>query len=169
MDPEIVLLVEDKEEIRNILRSILEKQNFVVHSAVDGQAALDFLLENKVDLVISDIMMPNLNGIDLMARSMAEGILVPFVFITAFADAEIAGKALQLGALDFINKPFVFDEVIDVLHRVLETVKNRNKMMNEVELISKEATKIMRKYDRLNAILRIKNFQSRDKSAPHID
>ena len=106
-----VLVVDDEESIREFLEIMLRKEGYEVSTAEDGQQALDLIKRKTFDLVISDLQMPNLTGIELLKQVRDSYPDLLFMMITAFGTTETAVDAMKLGAYDYITKPFKIDEV----------------------------------------------------------
>lgn len=106
-----VLVVDDEESIREFLEIMLRKEGYEVTVAEDGQKALDVIKKKSFDLVISDLQMPNLTGIELLRQVRDSYPDLLFMMITAFGTTETAVEAMKLGAYDYITKPFKIDEV----------------------------------------------------------
>jgi two-component system alkaline phosphatase synthesis response regulator PhoP len=111
---ELILAVDDNVLLLQALRLRLEMTGYQVLTAPDGRAALDLLKTTTPNLIVADIMMPNLNGWDLYLRVRNDPRLthVPFIFLTARADAASIQKGKALGADDFITKPFDPHELV---------------------------------------------------------
>lgn len=125
-----ILVVDDEESIREFLEIMLRKEGYEVTCAADGQIALDLLKKKSFDMVISDLQMPNVTGIELLKQTKDQYPDMLFFMITAFATTETAVEAMKLGAYDYITKPFKIDEVrINIANalrsRTLET-ENRS-------------------------------------------
>lgn len=112
-----ILVIDDDRPIRSTLREILEYEKFKVSDAENGMEALKQLKENSFDLVLCDIKMPKMDGIEVLEKIVAEHRDLPVVMISAHGTIETAVEALKLGAYDFIAKP------LD-LNRLLVTVRN---------------------------------------------
>lgn len=106
-----VLVVDDEESIREFLEIMLRKEGYEVTCAEDGQKALDTIKKKTFDLVISDLQMPNMTGIELLRNVKDQYPDLLFMMITAFGTTETAVEAMKLGAYDYITKPFKIDEV----------------------------------------------------------
>lgn len=106
-----VLVVDDEESIREFLEIMLKKEGYEVTCVEDGQQALDLLKKKSVDMVISDLQMPNVTGIELLRQVKDQYPDMLFMMITAFGTTETAVEAMKLGAYDYITKPFKIDEV----------------------------------------------------------
>lgn len=102
----VVLLVEDNDFIRNMYQLKLAKADLSVVEAVDGQMALDKIGEHKPDLVLLDLMMPNVSGIDVLKDLKKKGIVpeLPVIVLTNVMDPQTIEEAKQLGARDYIVK-----------------------------------------------------------------
>ncbi len=114
-----VLVVDDEAGMRDFLALLLEGEGFEVATAAEGGEALRLFDERPADLVISDIRMPKMDGVALLADLRQRDPSVPVVLVTAYASAESAIQAMKLGAVDYIAKPFKVAEIKLVLQRVL--------------------------------------------------
>jgi two-component system response regulator PilR (NtrC family) len=115
-----VLVVDDESAMRDLLRIVLEKEGHEVFTATDGVSGLSLAVEQNPDLVISDIKMPGLDGVGLLAGVRQQGRSMPVIMITAYADSESAIQAMKQGAYDYLTKPFKMDEIRLVIRRALE-------------------------------------------------
>lgn len=106
-----ILVVDDEESIREFLEIMLRKEGYEPTSVEDGQKALDMFKNKTFDMVISDMQMPNLTGIELLRKIREQDPDILFMMITAFGTTETAVEAMKLGAYDYITKPFKIDEV----------------------------------------------------------
>jgi response regulator RpfG family c-di-GMP phosphodiesterase len=114
-----VLVVDDEKVIREILSEFLTMEGYVVRSVEDGERALTELRTRPYDLVISDLKMPRLSGLQLLEKITEENINVLTVIMTGFGTVETAIEAMKKGAYDYILKPFKVEEVIHVVQRGL--------------------------------------------------
>jgi two-component system response regulator PilR (NtrC family) len=119
-----ILIVDDEPNIIEILEIFLLDEGMKVLKCNSGHKALAILNEKKVDLVISDIRMPDLSGVELLREAKQAAPETAFIMITAFASTETAIEALQHGAFDYITKPFRMEELRTVIHRALDTRAN---------------------------------------------
>jgi len=106
-----ILVVDDEESIREFLEIMLKKEGYEVTSAEDGAKAKDLLAKKSFDMVISDLQMPNMNGIELLKHVKDSSPEMLFMMITAFGTTENAVEAMKMGAYDYLTKPFKIDEV----------------------------------------------------------
>lgn len=116
----IVLLADDDESLRRVLQFQLAEAGYKVLPAANGAEALDIFLNNEVDCVVTDLRMPQLSGLDLLARLKAVKAETPVIVITAFGELETAVAAMRAGAYDYITKPFNRDEILLNLEKALE-------------------------------------------------
>jgi two-component system response regulator PilR (NtrC family) len=114
-----VLVVDDEQGMREFLKMLLEKQGHRVITAADGCRALALVAEQPPDLVISDLRMPKMGGIDLLAGLRAQHPELPVILITAYASSDSTIQAMRLGADDYITKPFRIDEIRLVVEKAL--------------------------------------------------
>ena len=117
-----ILVIDDEPGIREGCRRVLGAQGFQVDVAEDGQTGLRKVQEGGLDLVLLDVMMPGVSGIDLIAPIHAHDPEIVCVIITGYGNVELAVEAIRQGAYDFINKPFTAD---DLVLRVKQGVERR--------------------------------------------
>ena len=106
-----ILVVDDEESIREFLDIMLRKEGYEVTCAEDGQKAIETLKKKTFDMVISDLQMPNVTGLELLKHVKETYSELFFMLITAFGTTESAVEAMKMGAYDYITKPFKIDEV----------------------------------------------------------
>ena len=128
-----VLVVDDEEEIRKVLSRILEKEGFEVITAPDGQLALQRICFDAPDIVLLDVRMPGLNGMEVLKKIKEIDDGLPVVLVTAYADIHQAVEAMKEGAYDYLGKPFDNEEVVWVARRALAEgqLKRDLKSMND--------------------------------------
>mgnify|MGYP002514642132 CR=1 FL=1 len=117
-----ILIVEDEEPISNLIRMNLTKAGYQCKCAFDGDTAADMMAENNFDLALLDIMLPGINGYELMEYARTLGL--PVIFITAMDKVDDKVKGLRSGAEDYIAKPF---EIAELLARVETVLRRYNK------------------------------------------
>lgn len=110
-----VLVVDDEESVRTILKQMLEKSEFGIDTANNGEEALLKMKAFKYDLIISDINMPVMDGVALLQRSKELYPALPVVFITAYGKDKVIMEAMKSGLSDYIEKPFRMDEVLQTI------------------------------------------------------
>ena len=107
-----ILLVEDEPKLNQFIKKGLEQQGYVVDSATDGIVALDMVSVTQYDLVILDLMLPGQNGFDVLGNMKQFDIKAPVMIISALGNSDHIIKGLDLGAIDYIRKPFDFGEFL---------------------------------------------------------
>ena len=107
-----ILIVEDEKMLAEILSDTLSDRNFDVHLAYDGIHALEAIKKEPFDVIVSDVMMPNLDGYSLAKKLRNEGCNTPILFLTALSATEDVVKGFETGGNDFLKKPFAIDELI---------------------------------------------------------
>ena len=128
-----ILVVDDEKSIRDSLKLILEEEGYSVDTASDGEEALELINKENYDLVISDIKMPKLDGIELLNKISKLSPSTFFIIMTAYASVNTAIDALRQGAFDYLIKPVEFDDLLIRVKRLL-TFKNlsmENKMLRQ--------------------------------------
>jgi DNA-binding NtrC family response regulator len=115
-----LLVADDDPAVRESLERALTREGYSVVVAPDGQAALERLQTGGIDLVLSDLKMPGLNGLELLPRAKAVAPDIDFIMLTAFGTVEEAVKAMKEGATDFLTKPFQRAQLMKVVRQALE-------------------------------------------------
>ncbi|NOX24853.1 MAG: sigma-54-dependent Fis family transcriptional regulator [Deltaproteobacteria bacterium] len=114
-----ILVIDDELSMREFLQILLEKEGYEAAVAASANAALKALAEDDFDLIISDIRMPGMSGLDFLEQIRAGGRAVPLILITAYASPEDAVSAMKGGAYDYITKPFNVDEIKQIVRSAL--------------------------------------------------
>jgi len=114
-----ILVVEDDEDMRENLRRILTLAGYQVHLARDGAEAITVLQIQPFHLVLTDLLMPRMGGLELLGEIRRLGPSLPVVFLTAFGKQAAFAKAMDLGAAGFVTKPFRADSLLEVIREVL--------------------------------------------------
>lgn len=128
-----ILIVEDEEPISNLIRMNLAKAGYQCKCALDGQTAADMMAEGNFDLVLLDIMLPGINGYELL--EYAKSLDMPVIFITAMGTVENKVKGLRLGADDYLAKPF---EIVELLARVETVLRRYHKTEKVIRILDVE-------------------------------
>jgi DNA-binding NtrC family response regulator len=115
-----ILLVDDEPSILSVLSTLLKAEGYEVVSALGGEKARDFLRNERFDLMVSDIRMSPINGMDLLRQAHDEHPGMPVIMLTAYGSVETAIEALKLGAFDYVTKPFKVDELLITVQRALD-------------------------------------------------
>ncbi|WP_437729482.1 sigma-54-dependent transcriptional regulator [Sorangium sp. So ce861] len=116
-----ILVVDDEANLRRVLSAQLGRDGYEVHTAEDGEEGLAFLKEHHIDLVITDLRMPKVDGMDLLRAALRDDPSRPVVLLTAHGTVDNAVEALKTGAFDYITKPFDQNEVRVVVKKALRT------------------------------------------------
>ncbi len=115
-----ILIVEDDPDIRKILEMYLGEKGYRVKSAEGAPRALELLTEEPIDLILSDVRMPGMSGLDLLRHVKEQDPEIQLVLMSAYSSVKDAVEAIQLGAADYVEKPIDFRRLERVLHAVLE-------------------------------------------------
>ena len=107
-----VLLCEDERELSNAISVILKHHNYTVDTVYNGQDAYDYGLSDQYDVILLDLMMPKKNGLDVLKELRNQGIKTPVLILSAKSEVSDKIKGLDLGADDYLSKPFSMAEMI---------------------------------------------------------
>jgi DNA-binding NtrC family response regulator len=126
-----ILVVDDESTIRESLRLVLEEEGYETSIASDGKEALDLIKVNDFDIIITDLKMPEIDGMALIRQCQQICPQTSIIIITAHGSLESAIEALRIGAYDYILKPFDFD---DVLHKIKQLIKHKELVLENMAL-----------------------------------
>jgi CheY-like chemotaxis protein len=126
-----ILVVDDEESIRNLVVTFLSKLGHSCVLAIDGVDALDKMKGNKIDVLITDIKMPNMDGITLTSEMLIHYPGLPIMVMVAFNEEFSAGIAISAGAREFIKKPFSIDEFAIRLHKMINDSETLRRLKSE--------------------------------------
>ena len=135
-----LLIIDDEQSIRNTLREILEYEKYTIDEAKDGEEGLKLIKKNNYDVILCDIKMPKMDGLEVLEKAQEHGVEGQFIMISAHGNIETAVSATKKGAFDFIAKP-------PDLNRLLITIRNamdKSTLVTETKVLKK---KISRAYD----------------------
>ena len=134
-----ILIIEDEEPIRRVLVRILneEDSNFEIHEASDGKKGLDSISKENFDLVLCDIKMPKIDGIELLQRTRKNNSSLPFIMLTGHGNIETAVESMKIGAYDFISKPPDLNRLITSVRNALE----KKELVTENKILRKKVAK----------------------------
>jgi len=121
MDRIAVLVVDDEEQVRTFLGELLGSSGYQVRCASSGSQALEMLSGGSFDVVLLDVMMPEMSGLEVLRRYRASGGGAPVIVLSALSGAEDAMRAMKMGASDYLSKPFSNDELEDAMSRAVGT------------------------------------------------
>jgi DNA-binding NtrC family response regulator len=128
-----ILIVEDEAKMRRLLELNLGEDGFTTLSAGDAEAGLKQLRENPVDLVVTDLKLPGMNGLEFLQAIKRQNAALPVVVMTAFGSVETAVDAMKAGASDYVLKPFSLTEMRMVIHKELDvhSLREENRSLRE--------------------------------------
>jgi two-component system nitrogen regulation response regulator NtrX len=152
-----ILIIDDEKSNRKTLREILEYESFKVEEAADGLEGWTLLSKEKYDIILCDIKMPKMDGIEVLEKVIASGADTPVIMISGHGNIETAVEAVKKGAFDYIAKP------LD-LNRLLVTVRNamdRSSLVTETKVLKKKVSKTFEMIGDSTAIREIKEMIER--------
>lgn len=121
-----ILVVEDEPDLLSALSEVIESFGYTVIGASHASDGLELLKSKKIDVVLSDINMPGMSGLQLLAKARKQYLLAPFIFITGNSSLDYVLEAVRLGAFDFVIKPFDFEALDSILKRVTSIVQRQD-------------------------------------------
>ncbi len=121
MDKKHILLIDDDTELASLLADYLEQHNFVIHCCFDGKSGLEQAFNSKFDLILLDVMMPNLDGFEVL-KALGSQYKTPVLMLTAKGDNSDRIKGLELGADDYLAKPFHHKELLARINAILRRI-----------------------------------------------
>ena len=151
-----ILIIEDDESIRRVIKKILEgeNKNYKIIEAIDGKDGLIKINENQLNLILCDIKMPRLDGIDVLKYVKKNNLFIPFILLTGHGNVDTAVNAMKIGAFDFIEKPPDLNRLLISIRNALKNKKLsdqntilKSKVNNDYQMIG--SSKIMKKIDDL--------------------
>ena len=122
MNKKQILLIDDDHELAELLVDYLAQQGFVVHCCFDGQSGLEQAYSNKFDLILLDVMMPKLNGFEVL-KALGKEHKTPVLMLTAKGDNDDKVRGLELGADDYLAKPFHHQELLARINAILRRIQ----------------------------------------------
>ncbi len=145
-----ILVVDDEEMVRDLIVALLSKSGHSSITAVDGVDALDRMKENKIDAVIADIKMPNMDGVALTREILKRYPGLPILMMTAFDEEYSLGEAIAAGAREYIKKPFSPDEFSVQLQKMIDDSETIKRLKSE-KIVDENVQDLM---DELNATIK---------------
>ncbi|MCH7658438.1 MAG: sigma-54-dependent Fis family transcriptional regulator [Bacteroidetes bacterium] len=152
-----ILVIDDEKSIRNSLKEVLEYENYKVDLATEGREGLEMFEKNQYDVVLCDIKMPKMDGIEVLEEIYIQTTDIPVIMISGHGNIDTAVESIKKGAYDFIQKP------LD-LNRLLITIKNaleKGSLVTETKALKKRVSKKYEMIGESEAIMRMKEMIDR--------
>ena len=151
-----ILVVDDEENIRLVLRTLLRRHGYEVEVAASAEDALPLVESFGPDVILTDVRMPKLSGIDLLNTLKAKGSPATVIVMSAFGNVELALEAMKAGAYDYIHKPFKPDEVVLTLRKAeeREALRRENRVLKEEIRKENQFEQILAKSDSMRDIFK---------------
>jgi len=145
MSERTIFVVEDDVSVRESLRALLESADLKV---IDFASAVEFLNsadERRGSCIIADVRMPGMNGLEMQEELVKRGSKLPVIIITGHGDVAMAVQAMKVGAIDFLEKPFDDETLLDCVHRALDVMEKKRDLMKEAEDASQQISRLTRR------------------------
>ncbi len=151
-----VLVVDDEDNITLVLKTLLKKHGYEVEVASDGQIALAMIDSFGPDVILTDVRMPNLGGLDLLGALKAKQCTATVIVMSAYGNIDVALEAMKAGAYDYISKPFKPDEVVLALRKAeeRELLRRENRALREQIRAEHQFESIVAKSPSMDAVFR---------------
>lgn len=141
MEQKNILVVEDEQSLNKLITKRLKEDKYTVTSCFDGQTAIDYIRKEHFDIIVMDIMMPKLSGTDVLTIMKSEKINIPVLFLTAKDSIEDRVYGIDLGAHDYMVKPFSFDELLARIRMILRNYpQNSNPTLTFADIVLNKKT-----------------------------
>lgn len=147
-----ILIVEDEKKLAGFIENGLKQAGYITKVCNNGALALEQAVTESYDLILLDLMLPGTNGFDVLKNLRAFHIAIPVIIISAISDTKQVVQGLDLGAIDYIKKPFEWDELLARIRTVQRTSANTNKTKIIIDdlIIDIASRKVMRKNKEIN-------------------
>lgn len=152
-----ILIIDDEKSIRRTLREILEYENFKVEEAADGLEGLTMAQKEKFDIILCDIKMPKMDGMEALDKLMEAAVDAPVIMISGHGNIETAVEAVKKGAFDFIQKPLDLNRLLVTLRNALD----KSKLVTETRSLRKKISKTFDMIGESKGIAEIKDMIER--------
>jgi DNA-binding LytR/AlgR family response regulator len=133
-----ILVIEDDESINDSIKEFLENEDFQVFSASNGREGLNLALKECPDLIVCDILMPGMNGYEVLSELSKKEADIPFIFLTAKIERDDIRKGMEIGADDYLTKPFKLEELLKAIEVRLMKRDRLNKAVSQQAPSTKE-------------------------------
>jgi two-component system, OmpR family, copper resistance phosphate regulon response regulator CusR len=148
-----LLIVEDQNELRNILKKRLNEEGYVLDDAADGEEAWDYIEFTDYDAIILDIMIPKINGLEILQRIRNKNDGTPVLLLTARDSIQDRVKGLDLGADDYLVKPFAFEELLARIRSLLR--RKETQIHNILSLDDLELNRTLKEVKRAGKLIKL--------------
>ena len=154
-DKASILVVEDEAKMRRLVELQLAEEGFLVHSAPDAETGLQMLVREKPDLVVTDLRLPGMSGLEFLQSVKRANAATPVVVMTAYGTVESAVEAMKVGASNYVTKPFSFDELVMVIRKELDSrqLREENRSLREALGRRYAYDNIIAQSDKMQAVL----------------
>jgi len=151
-----VLVVDDEENVRLVLRTFLKRQGYVVEMADGGESALALVESFGPDFIITDVRMPKMGGLDLLATLKAKGDPATVIVMSAYGNLDLAIEAMKAGAYDYVQKPFKNDEILLALRKAeeREQLRRENRVLRQEVIKDSSFEKMVSKSEAMQKVFR---------------
>jgi DNA-binding NtrC family response regulator len=160
-----LLIVDDEADIREMLADCAQRDGYLTVHAKNGVEALEILKNQSIEAILTDLVMPEMDGTELILRTRALGLATPFVLVSGMADEDSILRSFRSGACDYIAKPFSSDELRTIISRVLDIGARQKTIENLLDDLADEDEDFREKVEKIkrnsNQIVRLLAMSAR--------
>jgi CheY-like chemotaxis protein len=138
-----ILIIDDEKPVRDVLNIALKEEGYESYQASNGENGFELCKTSKPDIVLTDVMMPGIDGIEVTKRIKAQSDDIDVVVMSGFGTEELVVNALRAGASNYIKKPIIFDELFKILDDIIFKRENRKRFEIDKEIVQKEHKEIV--------------------------
>lgn len=161
MSNEKILVIDDNQEIRTYLqKKVLEPAGYVVLSASDGSEGLQRALEERPDLILLDLKLPDMYGLEILEALRDHQVEIPVILMTFYGSESIAVRAFRLGVRDYLSKPFESEEVLESISRALTESRLAQELARANDLLKQRVAELVTLHDLVKSITSISELDA---------
>lgn len=127
-----ILVIDDDEDIRQMLKNVLERHGFPVVTACDGQEGLEKVTKSSIRIVLCDIVMPKLDGLEFLKKVHGYNLSVEIIMITGKSNLDTCLESIERGACAYLIKPVQVDEILEAIERAQRNIREKQEMIRKI-------------------------------------
>ncbi|HAJ57525.1 MAG TPA: hypothetical protein DCL35_07140 [Candidatus Omnitrophica bacterium] len=129
---EHILVIDDNEDVRKMLKDVLERRGFFVTTAVNGEEGLELIAKGDIRIVLSDILMPKINGIEFLDKVREYNLSVEVIMVTGRSSLDTCVESIEKGACAYLIKPVMVNEIFEAVDRARRNIREKQEMIQKI-------------------------------------